>query len=485
MSSRAVLHQVGIGVGVRGWTQVTALAVMLFAGRVLEREQFGVYAIASVFIVLLSTMIYSGLYEFMIKAEALERVADTCFWMNLGLASCGALLIVGIAPIVAHLSHAPAVARLMMLLAPSALVSAINSWQEALLLRANRVAANYMIWFVAETAAAAFAVFLLLHGAGLLSLIGYRYGQAVMMTLGYSLHRPRWPRLHWSRQVAAEALHFASNLYVSRFVGILVNYSADLIIGILVGPAAAGVYRLGSRMVFGISEICYQPLRTIAWVRFTRAVRGGRGLDAEWIGLMQILSFVTWPALAVTAVLAQPMVVTLLGARWAEAGPVVVILAASRAAAMFEIFLDPLLGSIGRPRRLLVIRCGAAAIAITSLLLLGRHGVAAAAWSQVLTLGCVAVITAAIGIHITAVPPWTIARVLAPGAATAACAAVAALLGASWISAWHPAAPYRLLGGLLTSVLVWALLAGSVFRTTIIGIVHRLREQAPALAPSR
>ena len=72
---------------------------------------------------------------------------------------------------------------------------------------------------------------------------------------------------------ARSALVFASRLYGGRLIAFVFNFSADLIIGTLAGPAAAGAYRLATRMVFGVSEIWFQPIKTIAWVRFSSAVR--------------------------------------------------------------------------------------------------------------------------------------------------------------------------------------------------------------------
>ena len=278
MSKVAVARDMGIGAIVRVWTQATAFVVILEAGRTLELNEFGVYAMASVFLIVLNTLIYSGIYEYLLKTDDFRAVADTCFCINLAIAACGSLIIVALAPLIAALAAAPSVEPMMFWLAPTALVGAVTSWQEAILLRRKTVTAYYVIWFCSETISAALALTLLLHGMHLYALVGYRYSQCICNFVAYLLYTRDFPRLAWQAEQARTALFFALPLYGSRLVGIVANYSADLIIGILASPAAAGSYGWASRMIFGFSEVWFQPIKTIAWVRFTAAARRGIGL---------------------------------------------------------------------------------------------------------------------------------------------------------------------------------------------------------------
>ena len=254
MSKVAVARDMGIGAIVRVWTQATAFVVILEAGRTLELNEFGVYAMASVFLIVLNTLIYSGIYEYLLKTDDFRAVADTCFCINLAIAACGSLIIVALAPLIAALAAAPSVEPMMFWLAPTALVGAVTSWQEAILLRRKTVTAYYVIWFCSETISAALALTLLLHGMHLYALVGYRYSQCICNFVAYLLYTRDFPRLAWQAEQARTALFFALPLYGSRLVGIVANYSADLIIGILASPAAAGSYRLASSHDFRLQR---------------------------------------------------------------------------------------------------------------------------------------------------------------------------------------------------------------------------------------
>jgi O-antigen/teichoic acid export membrane protein len=427
MSKPGAARDIGIGVFVRGWTQVMSLLVVIVASHVLARQDFGTYAIASVFMIVLSTIMYSGLYEYIIKTEDYRGAADTCFWLNLAFAAGGATIICAIAPSVAAMTRTPEVSALMVLLAPSALIAALTSWQEALVLRHKSVTSYYIVWFLSETVSAALAIGLFLHGGGVRSLVAYRYCQLVTFSLGYVAHARDVPGLAWRTPQARLALAFASRLYGSRLIGIVANYSPDLIIGTLVGPAAAGAYRLASRMVFGVSEIWFQPIKTVAWVRFSHAVRATGRVGRDWPALMTALSMVAWPVLGGVAVLSRPLTDAVLGAAWDAAAPIVVVLAVAKAGELFEVFLDPLLATSGGTRRLLMLRAAAAVLAVTGLVLLARFGAPAAAGAQAATYAALAAVTIREGLRRTRLRGRDLLATLRPGIATT----LAVMLGAA------------------------------------------------------
>ena len=483
MNKRGVVLDIGTGVVVRIWTQVTAIFVLVAAGRVLERQEFGIYSISAVFLVVITTIMYSGIYEYIIKSEQAAAADDTCFWINAGFASLGAFAMVLSAPLIAKVSHAPEIASVMLWLAPSALIAALTSWQEALLLRRKRVAAYYIILCIAETASATLAVMLLLSGMKLFALIGYRYSQLILTSAGYLLYQRDRPHFRWRAEQARLALGFASRLYGSRVIGIITNFSADLIIGALASPAAAGSYRLASRIVFGCSEIWFQPVKTVAWVRFSSSLeRTSRlaktSLQQDWLGLMMLLSMIAWPALGCAAVLSRPLTAAVLGRDWLVAAPVLAVLALAKSAELFEIFLDPLLATTGDLRSLPRIRAAASVIAIAGFLALAHLGATAAAWAQVTTYGLLAGVTIRFGLKRTALGfPTLLARLL-PGLVTTLLTMLAAAAAARLTSASALPPVASLAVDLAAGATVWAFMAGAVFRRTAVTSIAHLKAAA-------
>ena len=455
------LRMIGIGVAARGWSQVTAMVLAVLAARVLGKQDFGIYAIASVFVILLQALMYGGIYDYIIKDREGAADISTCYWMSLGFAAVGGLGIAALAPLVSTLTRSPPVMSLMLTLAPSALIASATTWQEALLLRQGRLTTYYVNWVMTETIACGLAITLLLQGFGLWTFVVYRYAQLGLNALSYAVLVRERPRLRWQMSVARRVFAFSSNIYISRIVGIASSYSADILIGLLVSPASAGAYRLGSRVVLGVSEIAYQPVGTMAWVHFSRA-NDHTALRQEWLNFVLVLSVTAWPALALLALLSNSIVRLLVGAGWDEAVPIIVVLVFARMLSLFEVFLDPMLGVKDRTPMILKLRITASVLAISALALLTHYGATGAAFAQVLVSLMLGLSAIRIGIHAADVSPGALLHALLPGlAATGAVLIGAALTKTLPLSAQ----PLTVQIGLevLGGVFLWAIVLFVVF----------------------
>ncbi len=435
-----VARRIGLGVVARGWSQVTALALAVIAARLLGKQDFGIYAIASAFVVLLQALMYGGVYDFIVKDDTGDSILSTCFWMNLAFGTGGAILVAILSVAMGHLTQSAEVARLMLWLAPTAIVASVASWQEAVILRRGRLTTYYWLWIGMETIASLLAVALFERGFGLFALVIYRYAQLALSCLCYALVLRLRPRFEWHGATASGAWRFAVNIYASRIVGMVASYSGDILIGTLVNPAAAGAYRLGSRVVLGVSEIAYQPVTTMAWVQFARARGKPDALRMEWLALVTALSVTAWPALAGLVIDSRSVLALVVGPGWDEAIPVIAVLAAARVLAAFEALLDPTLGVIDRSSLILRIRTLASLAAIALLFAAARFGAVGAAVAQAVVAGGLALAAIAVALRATRTRTAALLRRLLPGVACTA-ATGAGALGALALVGVGPASP--------------------------------------------
>jgi O-antigen/teichoic acid export membrane protein len=171
---------------------------------------------------------------------------------------------------------------------------------------------------------------------------------------------------------------------VSQIVASITYYSADLLVGILVNPTAAGEYRLANRLASGVSAIAYQPVSTMAWVHFGRVRNDQTALGHEWLSLMTILSITVWPALSGMAFLSKTLLFIVVGPGWNDAAPVLVLLALAKMAFMPSLLLDPVLGVSDRTSVILKMQVVSATGLLVFTILLARFGAPGAAAAQLL-----------------------------------------------------------------------------------------------------
>ncbi len=461
---KAALGAFGLGVFARASTQVTALIVSIVAARALGPDQFGTYAIASVFVVIAQAVLWGGVYDFVVKGRGADADIDTPFWINLmvGLAGCG--LIVVMAPLLSAATHLGEVLGLMLLLAPSMMVASFVSWSEAVLLRRSQLSVYYLLTIGSETMACVVGVLCFRGGLGVWSFVVYRYVQLSFGALLNTTMTRRLPRLHYDRAVAREVLAFAHRINASRIVSLVAAYAPDLLLGFFAGPAQTASYRFANRIVIGVSDMFFGPVVKQAWVSMAAHGEDTAARARIWLGLLQILSLIVWPALCGIATLSHGLIDLLAGPAWAAAAPVIVLIAVARTLLVFEQFFEPLLGIRNRATQVFQIRAVLAVLSVAAFLVFARFGAVGGGISQILIGLVSAVVSIRICLHETHLSLRRLVPIMAPPALGAALAVIASLSASATVEGHPPGV--RVAAAIGAAILLWAAGLATVARTT-------------------
>lgn len=384
------------GVFGRAANQVIALIVTLLAARWLTPVTFGEYSIAAALITLSRAMLYAGAFEYLLKAPRGEEATTECLVVNLGLAAGLGGLLALLSLFTGPIFHSAEVGVLLVTMAPSSLLSAGANWQELQLLRAGRIKTYYGVTTFAEVMAAAVTVTMILLGFGLGALIAQIYSRLFVLMVTYRvLQKPIWSKT-FSFERTLHIGRWSTHRYGATVVAFLSNYSADILLGAFLSPAATGLYRASHRIVTGVSDLVSNPTRLTAVTIFSRRSAEGLESGALWSRIAAASAFLGWTALAGLAAVSAQVVPLVLGHRWSAAGPVVAILCLQRAFTLIDGVTGPLLVAYNHVRALLGIQMIMALVSVVLLAMMARYGVAAAAVSTVLTAGASMLICAGV-----------------------------------------------------------------------------------------
>ncbi len=373
----------------RASNQLIALGVVLLAARWLTPESFGAYSIASALVFLTRAMLYSGAFEYILKAPSGEEANTECLAINISIAIILGGILCALSFLSKGLFHTAEVGVLLLKMAPSTLLSATANWQESQLLRDGRVKSYYAVTTTAEIAAAVVTITLILLGFGLDALVAQLYTRLFMLTVVYRiLRRPTWSD-KFSLTRALYVAKWSVARYGSVVVNFLSNYSADILLGVFLSPAATGLYRASHRMVTGVSDLITNPMRLSAMTIFSRRAAEGAESGRLWGRVVAASLFVGWTAVAGLAAIAAQAAPLVLGPRWRAAGPIIAILCLQRACAFVDGATTPLLVAYGHARVLLIMQLAMAAGGVGLLALVAHRGVGMVALSS----GATALIT--------------------------------------------------------------------------------------------
>lgn len=357
------------------WSQLCGLVILVLAARFLSTTEFGVFALATAVSMTLNQWVGVGSYEYVIREVNDEKAPSTAFWFN----TLAALFFTAIGFLVAapasQIYRAPDLFLLILVMSPLAIPAGWRSVGESLLIRRNQLGSAGVASIIQETLAIFAAVWALLSGYGVWSLAIHKCAQFILSPVIY-LALARWaPSFVWRRQDVSAILRLGAPLTLDRALAFFGSYGADLILGLLLSPAAVGVYRIGVRIVTALQFVLYETLRSRAWARLTMAAAqskamlapaGERILGQAWM--------VFAPVFAGLALTADLLIFLALGPGWEASAGVTRMLCIASLGLPALIVMEPMGAIHKRMTSLLALRIATMAVLLPAILVAATQG---------------------------------------------------------------------------------------------------------------
>ena len=256
--------------------QAVNFAVFVTLARLLGAKDYGLLAMASVFIVLCESLVRESLSEHLIAAREMEEEdLNATFWLLSALGGVLALALVLVAPVAARAYGVAEVRGLILALAPSVMIVALNAVPVAILRRdlafrilSVRAVAGVILGGVTGIGMA-------LAGYGVWSFVGQ---WLVLITTNAVL---AWGAVAWrpgrrtSPAHLVRAARFGGQVLGLRAGELAATQVPTLVIGATLGPVATGLYAVAWRLVETLAYLIVTPLRQASQSAFAAMMRGG------------------------------------------------------------------------------------------------------------------------------------------------------------------------------------------------------------------
>ncbi|WBU62705.1 lipopolysaccharide biosynthesis protein [Paracoccus aerodenitrificans] len=169
-----------------------------------------------------------------------------------------------------------------------------------------------------------------------------------------------------------------------------------LVLGAMMNPAAVGMYQLGKRVMNRVSKLA-APVRQTIYPELARLWEEGRIAAFRRLVIIVSLGILGLQLVIAIPVMLniEPIIITVFGQEFAEAGPVMNILLISSIVLASGVVLNPALLSMGKDRLLVLVTLGSTILFAASFLPMVHYfGVEGAAFSNLLfnlfwTVGCI------------------------------------------------------------------------------------------------
>ena len=396
-----------------GGYQFLSFFIFVLLARLLTPVEFGVVALATVFTDIGRPVVRAGLPAAIIQRKTVTNAqADTAFWMAVAI---GLLLFVVVASLAGPISKAfdEALLEEVLRVLPIVFVFvAFGAIHEAKLKRDFRFKAIAGSQLLATLLSGGLGIWMAVEGFGVWSLVTYQILHEVINT-GALWAVLRWrPGLEFSRKEMLTMLRFGLPLTCAEFLSKAKNRINDLIIGLFLGAAAVGFFRVAMRAINMLSTVSVRPVMGVALPTFSRLQDDPERLKKYCLSMCRATSAVSIPIVLGVGILAPEFIRILLGEQWAQSDMVLRVLSILAFTLGLWAVVPPLILSAGKTGWTAGIRTIELAITVLFAILAAPYGITAMAGAYVLSNFLILPIALIVATYFTQIRTLSILRVV-------------------------------------------------------------------------
>jgi len=362
-----------------GTTLVSNFVVFALLARLLQPVDFGLVAFAAIFVDISRNLMSGGIAEALIRRKDWDEVAaSTAFWLNLASTIMFTIMIAAIAAPLAYAYGSPTLAEIFLALSLSLVIDGVRGIHEAKLRRDFGYKALAMRTVVASLVSGIAGIALALAGFGVWALVASRLIAAALQTIVVLRSVPWAPSRVFSRTECAGLLSFGADMIGIRLVGQLSGRVAELVIGLVLGPAALGLFNVAARALNLLFQLAISPIQTTALSAFSR-LKDAQAIGKAYLRLTRATALLSYPIFFGAAAIAPDFVVVCFGSHWQASGTIMAVLALAAIPTVLVTFVQPALVAVGRTRLVVVENFGVLVLSAIVALATVNFGVVAVA----------------------------------------------------------------------------------------------------------
>jgi PST family polysaccharide transporter len=449
--------------GARFGERVLGLVSTAILARLLAPEDFGLVAMAMVFVAAADLLGAFGLDWALVRQKNLTcEHLDTVWTIRAGLGLAGLLALAVLSVPVAEFYRDPRIEPMLWVLGLSLFVGALENpgvvTYRRDLVFSKEFALRMIVKVTGVVVAVSVAVVLRSYWA---LLLGTVVGRMAGTVASYALHSHR-PRLTLAKR--SELMAFSGWLFVGNVLTFVRTRIVELVLGRIAGPKPLGLFAVANEISQLASTEFAAPINRALFSDYVRKVDQPGEIARSYLRAAPMIWSVALPAALGTCLVAEQIVRLLLGDQWGDAVPVLQLLAIAGGVGLLSTNAIHVYWAVGRAALESIVE-GAAALTLLGAIwfLVPRVGIIGAAWAVLVANAVLAVLNAGllsrfVGINYreTIRRSWRV---------FVACIVMLTVVG-FWTHSWRPAA----VSAALLQLLAIATVGAFVYVTTLGGL---------------
>ncbi|MFC4291028.1 lipopolysaccharide biosynthesis protein [Sphingorhabdus arenilitoris] len=331
--------------------QVISWGVTLAVVRILDPSDYGLYAMTSVVLTFLNFLNGYGFASALIQQEKLEpiRIRQAFGMLILVNAALALIQLTIVAPAAAAYYRESMVADMLRWQSLIYLSTPFLVLPEAMMSRKLEFKKPAIVNLSVAIFSAAVALGLALAGWGVWTLVfapiaGF-WARAIVLMIVTRF----WVIPSFNFKGAWSVFSFGGLMLLSQGFFIVQSQSDIFIAGRFFDNHQMGIYAQALFLTQLFATKFVPPLNEVAFPAYARLQNDRSALSYSFIKAVRLIMLITCPLYIGMAATAHPFVDTLLGPKWTEAAPLIMVMALAMPIMTLQILFHPILNAIGLP----------------------------------------------------------------------------------------------------------------------------------------
>ena len=303
-------------------SQLILLISQIVLARILEPKDFGLLGMLAIFIAVSQAFIDSGFDNALIQKKEVNQIDySTVFYFNITIGFVLYLILFFAAPFIADFFNQPV---LIDLTRAVCIVLAVNSFGLIQFVK-FKIEMNFkaiaQVVVIANLLSAFVGIAMALMGFGVWALAGQIIGIYFFRTVFFWIKSSWRPSFIFSYQSFKQLFSFGSKLLLSGIINQTFENIYLLVIGRIFSASALGFYTQAKKLQEVPVTTLAQVVGNVTFPAFSKIQDENEKLRVGFRKLIKLLVFINFPLMLGLAVVAEPLLVLILGEKWLPSVP--------------------------------------------------------------------------------------------------------------------------------------------------------------------
>lgn len=301
--------------------------ISIVLARLLTPEDFGVIAMLSLFMGVAGIFADSGFGSALNQRQNTTHTDEsTVFFFNLGMGALAALLLCAAAPWIAEFFKQPVLQQLTYAMAFNLFLGVFGAIHTTLLNKEMNYKVITKVGVFSSMAGGAVAIYMASQGYGVWSLAGFALVSSIVTVMLLWLWHPWRPACVFSIASLRSLFNFGGYAMASSLLDVFATNLNAILIGKLYSVRDAGLFERAQRTQQMPASIMMGVVNRVAFSTFASVAEDKARLARGLRQALSIAMFVNIPASVGMIILAEPLILTLLGTQWLPCVPILQVL---------------------------------------------------------------------------------------------------------------------------------------------------------------